>query len=123
MATVSAEVEAYLAALPAESRAMLEEIRRVVREIVPDATETISYRLPTFRHGGRPLVAYGATKSHCALYLLSTTVIPAHRDELASHDASGGTVRFPPGQALPATLVERLVRARLAENEQASGRY
>ncbi len=64
------------------------------------------------------LVAIGATDAHCALYLMSDRTIPAHANELAGYDTSKGTIRFQPGKPLPATLVRKLVRARIAENQE-----
>lgn len=111
----AASVEDFLAALAPETRETLERLRSSIRRVIPDATEGISYGVPTFRLD-RPVVAYGATKSHCALYLMSTEVLEAHRAELAGYDISGGTVRFAPGTSLPEALVKELVKARLAEN-------
>ena len=73
-------------------------------------------QLPAFRHHG-VLVGFGAAADHCALYLMSGTVVAAHREELAGYDVSKGTVRFDPARPLPAPLVRRLVKARIAENE------
>ena len=114
MTAVSAEVDAFLAGVPERARPTLEILRRTIRALVPDADEVISYGVPTFKVG-RPLVAYGATKNHCALYVMSPDVIAAHERELASYDTSKGTVRFPHDEPLPATLVKTLIEARLAE--------
>ena len=82
----AAEVEAFLAELPDAQRAALASLRATIRSVVPTATEGISYGIPTFRLDGRPLVAFGAVKGHCAFYLMSTAVMDAHRDELAAYD-------------------------------------
>jgi uncharacterized protein YdhG (YjbR/CyaY superfamily) len=66
------------------------------------------------------LVAMGATQNHCAFYLMSSTVLRGFTDQLKGLDVSKGTIRFHPDKPLPAALVRRLVKARLAENE-ASG--
>lgn len=105
----------YLAALPADKRNALEALRRTIRAAAPEAEECISYSLPAFRQNG-PLVAYGATANHCAFYLMSGSMVDAHRDELAGYDTSKGTIRFQPDQPLPPDLVRKLVRARIAEN-------
>lgn len=107
----------YLAALPADKRAALEQLRRTIREAAPQAEECISYSLPAFRQNG-PLVGYGATAKHCAFYLMSGSTVEAHRDQLAGYDTSKGTIRFPADRPLPAELVHTLVRARIAENER-----
>jgi uncharacterized protein YdhG (YjbR/CyaY superfamily) len=105
----------YLAALPDDKRAALEELRRTIRAAAPGAEECISYSLPAFRQNG-PLVGYGATAKHCAFYLMSGSTVEAHRDQLAGYDTSKGTIRFAPDRPLPAELVHTLVRARIAEN-------
>jgi len=109
-------VDEYLAALPDEQRATLEKVRKAIRAAAPQAEECISYGLAAFRLAGRPLVAFGATAGHCAFYPMSSITIAAHKDELADYDTSKGTIRFPASRPLPATLVRKLVKARIAEN-------
>ncbi len=110
------EVEQYLAALPVESRAALEALRAIIRAAAPEATETISYRMPSFEYDGRSLVAYGAFKHHCSLFPMSTRVIERYAKELEPFRSGKGTIRFEPGRPLPADLVTRLVKARIQEN-------
>jgi uncharacterized protein YdhG (YjbR/CyaY superfamily) len=62
------------------------------------------------------LVAFGATAEHCAFYLMSSSTVAAHKDELRGYDTSKGTIRFKADRPLPATLVRNLVKARIAEN-------
>lgn len=87
-----------------------------IRAAAPDAEECISYQLPAFRLNGM-LVAFGATANHCAFYLMSSSALGAHKDELKAYDISKGTIRFRPDRPLPAALVRKLVKARIAENE------
>lgn len=116
----STAVEEYLAALPEEVRAALEKLRRTIRRAAPGATEVISYRMPAFKAHGRPLVAYGGFQNHCSFFPMSTRVIEDHLDELRPFYAGKGTLHFTPDQPLPAALVGKLVKERLAEN--AAGR-
>lgn len=109
-------IDAYLAALPADQRAALRGLRRTIRAAAPKAAECISYRLPAFRYGGRMLVGFGATAGHCSFYLLSGTTVAEHKDLLKAFDTSKGTIRFQPGQPLPAALVKQLIKARIAQN-------
>ena len=111
----SAEVDAFLAALSEEDRTALQALRRTIAAAVPDAVESISYGVPSFKYRGRPLVSFGAGKNHCAFYVQSPAVMDAHRDELAAYDTSKGTVRFAPDAPLPDALVTKLVRARIDE--------
>jgi uncharacterized protein YdhG (YjbR/CyaY superfamily) len=114
-------VDGYLAALPADQRAALERLRRTIRSVVPKAEERISYGLAAFRLD-RMLVGFGATSKHCAFYLMSSTVLDGFRSELEGCDISKGTIRFQPDAPIPAALVKRLVKARLAENALAARR-
>jgi uncharacterized protein YdhG (YjbR/CyaY superfamily) len=113
----SAEVDTYLAALPEQTRTALERLRRVISAAAPGAVESINYGVPAFKYRGRPLVSFGAAKSHCSFYVQSLVVMEAHRDELASFDTSKGTVRFAPDAPPPDALVAKLVRARMAETD------
>src|SRR3989304_3582389 len=111
------DVDNYLAALPEDVRAALEDLRRKIRSVVPQATEVISYQLPTFRYEGRGLVAFGAARSHCSFYVMSTDVVRAFAAELKGYATGKSTIRFAANEPLPAALVTKLVKARIAENE------
>jgi uncharacterized protein YdhG (YjbR/CyaY superfamily) len=115
----SLEVDEFLAALPERERDVLQSLRETIRAAAPDATERIGYGVPAFYYKGRPLVSYGAGKSHCALYVQSPAVIEMHDEALQGHDTAKGTVRFKADQPLPAALVEMLVRARIEETDAA----
>lgn len=109
-------VDEYLAQLPKHQRAALEKLRKMIRAAAPEATEGISYRIPTFKyHGG--LVAFAAFKDHCSFFPMSPAVIREHADLLKAYVLSKGTIRFQTDKPLPATLVRKLVKARIAENE------
>ena len=108
------QVDAYLAGLGEEQRAALETLRATIRAAAPEAEECISYGVPALRQNG-PLVGYGATAKHCALYLMSGSTVAAHEEELRGYDTSKGTIRFTPERPLPDDLVARLVKSRLAE--------
>ena len=110
----------YLAAVPEPARTTLEELRTVIRAAVPDVAETISYRMPTFKYRGRPLVALAASKDNCALHLMG--YIPSELNaDLERYDTGKGTIRFPSDRPLPAALVRRVVKVRMAQVE-AGGR-
>jgi uncharacterized protein YdhG (YjbR/CyaY superfamily) len=115
-----AEIDDFLAGLPDETREALEELRRTIARAAPEAVEGIGYGVPAFRYRGRPLVSFGAGKGHCSFYVQSPEVIAAHQDELAGYDTSKGTIRFAPEQPLPADLVSKLVKARIAETDAAA---
>ena len=108
-------MDEYLARLPHEQRAALEKLRRTIRSAAPKAEESVSYGICAFRQNGM-LVGFGATPGHCAFYVMSTTMLDGYRDEIAGYGTGKGTIRFQPGTPLPAALVRKLVKARLAEN-------
>ena len=110
-------IDEYLAALSDDKRAALEKLRKTIKVAAPKAEECISYQLPAFRQNGM-LVAFGATASHCAFYLMSSTTVEAHKDELQGYHTSKGTIRFPADKPLPAALVRKLVKARITENDR-----
>lgn len=107
-------VDEYLAPLSPEKRAALEKLRRDIRAAAPGAEECISYQVPAFRLQGKMLVWFAAAKSHCAFY--PGAVVEDMKDELAGYDISKGTIRFQPDEPLPASLVRKLVQARIGNN-------
>lgn len=111
-------IDEYLAALSEDKRAALEKLRKIIKAAAPKAEECISYQLPAFRLK-RMLVGFGATENHCAFYLMSSTTVAAHQDDLKGYDTSKGTIRFQPNKPLPAALVRKLVKTRMAENDTA----
>ena len=113
----AATVDDYLATLSDDKRAALEKLRNSIRAAAPEAEECISYALPAFRMNGM-LVAFGASANHCAFYPMSASTVEAYKDELRDYDISKGTIRFQPDNALPAALVRKLVKARIAENNR-----
>jgi uncharacterized protein YdhG (YjbR/CyaY superfamily) len=109
------DVDDYLARVPEEARATLEKLRKTIKAAAPRATEVISYQMPMYKQNGM-LVGFAAFKDHCSLFP-GAAVMNAHKEELKRYDTSKGTIRFPAGKPLPAMLVKKLVKARIAENE------
>lgn len=108
-------VSAYFASLSSKNRVALNKLRKNIRAAAPGAEECISYQLPAFRFDGRMLVWYGAWEKHCALYP-GTSIVP-FKDELGRFDTGNkGTIRFQADEPLPATLVRKIVKARIAQN-------
>jgi 3-methyladenine DNA glycosylase AlkD/uncharacterized protein YdhG (YjbR/CyaY superfamily) len=111
---MAANADAYLSALSADKRATLEKVRKAIRAAAPDAVEGISYGLPAFIQG-KPIAGYGASANHCAYYPMSGAIVAAMKDDLKAYETSKGAIKFPIGKPLPATLIKKLVKARLAE--------
>ncbi len=111
-------VDEYLAGVPEAGRAALERVRATIRSVVPGATEVISYGMPTVRHNGRMLIAYGARKDGLSLYGMSANLQKTHAEALRGVEfapGTKGTVHFSAKKPIPAAAVKALVRARLAE--------
>ncbi|MFW9960883.1 MAG: iron chaperone [Candidatus Thorarchaeota archaeon] len=118
--TTATSVDYYLANIPENARGALESLRKIIKEVVPDADEVISYQIPTFRYKGRMLVAYAAWKNHISLYVMSLSVMDTFRGELKSFDIEKSTIHFSFEQPLPSALVNEIVNARIKENEARS---
>jgi uncharacterized protein YdhG (YjbR/CyaY superfamily) len=109
-------VEDYLAALPERWRASLEKLRKAIKAAAPEATETISYRMPAFKDHGRILVYYAAFNDHYSLYPASAAVMEVLGEELKPYFSGKGTIRFDADRPIPVALVKKIVKARLEEN-------
>lgn len=112
-----AEVEAYLARVPEPARGTLEKVRAMIRAAAPEeATETISYRIPSFQYKGA-LVWYAAFKNHCSFFPMDLSLLDEFGEELKKYKTSKGTIQFPVDEPLPKSLVTRIVKKRVAANE------
>ena len=109
-------VDEYLAGVPEPARSSLNKIRAAIRSAVPpEATETISYGMPAFKYKG-VLVWFAAFSNHCSLFP-TASVIEKFKSELKGFVTSKGTIQFPTDKPLPAALVKRMVKARVAQIE------
>lgn len=117
------DVDEYLARVQQPARRNLKHIRATIRSVVPrEATEAISYGIPAFKYKGS-LVAYAAFADHCSFFPMSATLIRTKfKKELKGFDTATGTIRFPLDKPLPAVLVKKIVRARIAEKKRQSRR-
>ncbi|MEW5825543.1 MAG: DUF1801 domain-containing protein [Candidatus Bipolaricaulota bacterium] len=104
----------YLKGLSIDQRNALERLRSVIRDAVPEARECMSYGVPALCLDGKPLVAYGATKKHCALYPLDPKLIEAQLPALTGLATSRGAIRFQPADPIPDAVVRAIVLARVA---------
>jgi len=109
-------VDEYLAAAPEEVRPVLEKLRRTIRAAAPKAEEVISYQIPMFKYHG-PLVFFAAFRNHCSFYVVSKPIMETFSSELKPWDTSGTTIHFSAKNPLPASLVKKIVKARIEENE------
>ena len=109
-----ATIDEYLSRVSDDKRAALEQLRKAILGVIPLAEECISYQMPAFRYDGRVLVYFAAAANHCAFY--PGGMVNDFKDELAAYETSKGTIRFQPERPLPASLVQKIVKARVAQN-------
>ena len=107
-------IDEYIAEFPPETQKVLEELRALIRAAAPDATETISYAIPTFDLNGH-LVHFAGYERHIGFYPTGSGVA-AFKEELQPYKSGKGSVRFPLGRPLPTGLIRRIVEFRVAEN-------
>lgn len=117
----AAKIDAYLAALPGEKRVVMDDWRRRIRTLVPDAVEAFSYGMPAFKWQGKGLVAYAAAKAHFGYYPMSSRTIETLAEELRHLKTSRGAVQFTAVRPLTDRLLQRLLETRKAEISAGSG--
>jgi len=109
------DVDSYIASAPNHTRAKLKELRAIIKSVAPDSIEKISYGMPYYSHNGR-LAYFSYWKEHIGLYL-PTPVIEEHEADLKSYETTKATVRFPLDKKLPASLIKKLIKARIKKND------
>jgi len=110
----SKDIDDYLARLTGDKRTALAKLRKDIKAAAPRVEECISYQVPAFRLDGKMLVWFAAAAKHCSFFPGAYPIKACARD-LKKYSTSKGTVRFSPDKPLPATLVKKLVKARIAE--------
>ena len=108
-------IDAYLATVTGEKRAALDKLRKAIRAVVPRAEECISYLMPAFRLDGRIVAGFAATAKGCSYFPFSGSTLRTLAKEVADYDQTKGSLHFDPSRPLPATLVRKLIKARIAE--------
>lgn len=115
--TPAKSVDEYLARLPKDAQATLQRVRNAIRAAAPQAEEFISYQIPTYKHHGA-LVHFAAFESHLSFYVVDKSILTQFTAELQAYHISGTTIHFSPENPIPEGLVEKIVRTRIAQNEQ-----
>ena len=111
--TAPTVVDEYIADFPRPVQTVLKQVRRSIRKAVPQADESISYRIPTYKLHGRPVIYFAAFKQHYSVYPADARLVAAFRRELAAYEFNGkGTIRFPFDRSVPAALIGRIARFR-----------
>ena len=112
-------IDAYIAGFPEDVQAILQQVRRTIHEAAPEATEAISYQMPTFKLHGN-LVHFGAFKNHIGFYPVPSGMA-AFEEELAAYKQGKGSVQFPLNKPMPLDLIRRIVEFRVQESKAARG--
>jgi uncharacterized protein YdhG (YjbR/CyaY superfamily) len=115
MAGKPTTIDEYLASIAPDRRAALQQLRRRIHSVVPDAEECISYAMPAFRHGGRVIAGFLATAKGCSYCPFSGTTLSTLAAELAGYGRTKSALHFDPEHTLPLALVRRLLETRIAE--------
>ncbi len=110
-------IDEYIAACPPESQAYLQQIRKLIHTLVPDAKEKISYQMAAFERNGKNLIHFAGWKKHVSLYPVPAGS-EAFERQIAKYAGGKGTVKFPLDEPLPLKLIERVVRLHLAVNKK-----
>jgi uncharacterized protein YdhG (YjbR/CyaY superfamily) len=114
-------IDEYIAQFPPETQAVLNEVRALIASTAPEATETISYAIPTFDLNGKHLVHFAGFKKHVGFYPVPSGM-DAFKDELAAYKQGKGSVQFPLSEPMPLDLIRRIVEFRVAENMRKAGK-
>lgn len=108
-------IDEYIETFPKDVQSILEKMRQTIRKAAPEAVETISYQMPTFKLNGKNLVHYAAFKNHIGFYPIPSG-IEAFKEELSSYKQGKGSVQFPMDKPIPYDLVKKIVKYRVTEN-------
>jgi uncharacterized protein YdhG (YjbR/CyaY superfamily) len=114
------DIDAYLAALSPAQRGLLEHVRGVIADVVPDAEQAMSYGMPAFKRNGKFFLSYAGWKRHCSIYPLPDAFLAEHRGDLEGYRRTKGSLHFTPERPLPDEVIRALVRHLLARSEAGS---
>ncbi|CAB4550171.1 unannotated protein [freshwater metagenome] len=109
----SKQVTAHLAKLPQPQKSTLQELRKSILEVIPEAEEVISYGFPGYRINGKIICGFDAFKNHCSFFPHSSLVIPELEKELLNYKTSKGALQFAVDKPLPKSLVRKLIKTRM----------
>jgi uncharacterized protein YdhG (YjbR/CyaY superfamily) len=108
-------VDEYLAAQPPVVQRLLKRVRATIRKAVPGAQEVISYKIPTYKLHGRPVLYFAGWKQHYSIYPSTSQVVAAFRNDLQSYEVSKGTIKFPLSGPVPVRLIAGIAKVRAKE--------
>jgi uncharacterized protein YdhG (YjbR/CyaY superfamily) len=115
-------IDEYLASVTGAKRRALENLRKTIRKIVPDAEECISYRIPAFKLDGRVIAGFCATARGCSYFPFSGSTLGAVGAALRGYEGTKSSLHFDAAEPLPPQLVRKLIKTRIAEVKKGSKR-
>ncbi|MEX2300896.1 MAG: DUF1801 domain-containing protein [Bryobacterales bacterium] len=115
-------VDEYIASQPEGVRAFLERVRSAIRKAIPGAEEMISYKIPTYKLRGRPVIYFAGWKQHYSLYPVTSGVLAEFGEKLAPYEVNKGTIRFPLSGRVPVKLIADIAKLRAKEVEEGEKR-
>jgi uncharacterized protein YdhG (YjbR/CyaY superfamily) len=113
--TEYASIAEYIAAQPKAVQGALKKVRSAIRKAIPQATESLSYKIPTYKIDGRVVIYFAGWAKHYALYPSGPKAIAKFKKELAPYEISKGTIRFPLSEDVPVKLIAAIAKFRAAE--------
>ncbi len=113
---ISKSVDEYLSKVAEPAKSSLEKLRKIIKETAPNAEEVISYGMPAFKQSGI-LVYYAVFKGHCSLFP-GASIVKVFQEELKNYKTSKGTIQFTVEKPLPASLVKKIIKLKIRENEE-----
>ena len=108
-------VDEYIASQPETVQGVLERVRNIIRKSLPGAEEVISYKIPTYKLHGNPVLYFAGWRQHYSLYPATDHIVAAFKDDLAPYEVNKGTIRFPLSRPVPAKLIGRIAKVRAKE--------
>ncbi len=111
----AATIDQYLARVTENQRAVLQQLRQTIKQIVPDAEECISYAMPAFRLHGKVVAGFAATAKGCSYFPFSGSTLGTLADDLRGYEQTKSSLHFTPDRPLPTAVVRKLLQARIAE--------
>ncbi len=111
-------IDDYLAGVNPKSRALLQNLRKTIHAIVPEVAECISYGMPAFRYQGRVIAGFQATSNGCSYYPFSGTTLKTLAGLIEGYSKTKSALHFGPDKPLPASLIRKLLKSRIAEGKR-----
>jgi uncharacterized protein YdhG (YjbR/CyaY superfamily) len=118
MKSAPKSIDDYLKGVPEDRRKALKDLRRKILNVIPDAEQCISYRMPAFRFEGAVVAGFLATTKGCSYFPFSGRTLKTLGQLVSRYEQTKGSLHFSPKHPLPLTLVRKLIKTRIAETKE-----